>query len=690
MKPSKAFLIIATVFLTFALLLGGVYVYVSRTLTPEKMRDLIVAVLDENFPQAEVNVGDVDFKFGTSIDFVIKQIDVNGVAPLFSLRDAHIRIPIWAILKGGGIVELSIASPKINWRQSSEGNNWKLAMAGATPSDASMNQSVSEVHAGLPAFIMASRLNIKMRDSVITYEFSDKEKGELLISKFLVKEFGFENPAAFEIDTRLQMEEERFGTISSHILLIGEADLHRYVSDKRFSVVTVATISKTLAPQLAPITVPELRSELKLEIATDGLIGGTSKLNLKNSNITFSFKRENGGLSLADIQSNIITQDIIEIAGGGLSRFSAGKSQLNVSGSISRNEGSFAPDLKVELTPGASYAITPSIQSSLSASATLKDDKAELSALLGFLQGQLEIKATANFRSYLEPLVSKSTKLNLLVQGRNFNIASTDLESFKRDKDQPKSSLVSLFKKVRLFDSKLNLELESSFIVSHASTLNAQLVIDHKNNLNSKFEMNIGEGSIKVESKANLLKGISGTAKLVGTKVPGEVFNFLLEEDEGVLAGEIDLNVDTTLRGMAEDHQYRFEVAASKVRVEKINPVQWFNTVSSETLPLTKNGPTVDKSENFSSITSKGVMRNKVIKLSELKIEDIAKKYVIDGKGNISFLVDGRSELFLNYSSEMDIGVDVLPLMLVGNGFNLRPEIEYTIRNLTNKKSRNK
>src|SRR5690606_2300402 len=159
---------------------------------------------------------------------------------------------------------------------------------------------------------------------------------------------------------------------------------------------------------------------------------------------------------------------------------------------------------------------------------------------------------------------------------------------------------------------------------------------------------------------------------------------------QGSLSGEVDLNLKAKLKGQPSDHEYSFELNATKANIVKINPVEWFNTVSSEAFPITKNAPSSVGNTRFASIFSKGVLRNKILKVFEVKIDDIDKKYKIWGKGNLSFLSTGKSELFLNYTSEVDIGVDVLPLMMVGRGLNLRPEIEYTIRNLTNKKSRNK
>lgn len=685
MKPNKAFFIIATVFFTFAILLGGVYAYISRTLTPEKMRELIVTVLNDNFPKAEVVVGDVDFKFGTSIDFVIKEINVTGASPLFHLEDAHIRIPIWAILKGGGIVELSIDSPQINWLQTLSENNWKLAMAGARPSDSIVNKNVSDVHAGLPAFIMASRLNIKMRDTVITYEFSDKEKGELLISKFLVKEIGFENPAAFEIDTRLQMEEEHLGAISSHILLIGEADLHRYVNEKRFSLVTVATISKTLAPDILPVIIPEFRSELKLDVTAAGLMNGSSKLNFKNSTIAFNLLREDGFVGLKDIQASLVAQDLTEIAGQPIARIIPGRSVLNITGEIAALFESPRADLKFDLSPGASYQLTSNISAALTSSGTLKEDKLDLTTQLKFLQGQLDLSSYFDFKNFQSPLRSKSTELKLMIEGRNFNITNEDLRQITNAKKDSRLQLAGI-KILRDFTSSSMMSIESSFLASFPTTLVANATINEQNKLSSKLDLNVGEGTLKFEANSDLSEGLKGNAKLTTKILPGEVFNFLIDEGEGTLNGAIDANVTASLKGTAEKHDYRFDLDASKVSIAKINPVQWFNTVSSETLPLTKNKAGSDSKLAYSSITAKGSLRNKLLKFTELTIEDIANKYEIKGKGALSFDTEGEGELFLNYKSEMDIGVDVLPLKMVGPGLNLRPEIEYTIRNLTKKK----
>src|SRR5690606_22469337 len=106
MKPNKALLIIAVVYAAFAILLCVVYFYISTRLTPEQVRELTTQALRESFPKANVEVGEVSFNFSTSIEFLISKVRVANEIPLFSLENAKFKIPLWAILKGGGVVEL--------------------------------------------------------------------------------------------------------------------------------------------------------------------------------------------------------------------------------------------------------------------------------------------------------------------------------------------------------------------------------------------------------------------------------------------------------------------------------------------------------------------------------------------------------------------------------------------------------
>src|SRR5690606_40610710 len=94
--------------------------------------------------------------------------------------------------------------------------------------------------------------------------------------------------------------------------------------------------------------------------------------------------------------------------------------------------------------------------------------------------------------------------------------------------------------------------------------------------------MQIAEGNINFEGSSKNDDGLFGSASLIAKRIPGDALNFLMDEEQGSLSGEVDLNLKAKLKGQPSDHEYSFELNATKANIVKINPVEWFNTVSSE------------------------------------------------------------------------------------------------------------
>tara|TARA_R110000868_G_scaffold142387_3_gene359718 strand:- start:7303 stop:9510 length:2208 start_codon:yes stop_codon:yes gene_type:complete len=697
MKPNKVFLIIASVFLAFGILLGGIYFYITKTLTPENVRSLITKNLQASFPQASIVVGAVEFGFGTSIDFHIKEIKVFGKTDLFQLSDARLRIPVWAILKGGGVVELEVNAPKFNFLQlPNKDTNWSLAMA---TSDSSDEGELSVT--ALPAFLISSRLNIKMRDITLTYRLTDNNKGELKVSKLLIKELGLENPAAFEIDTSFEFEQEVLGIVSGKILLIGEADLHRFISEGKLAVLSVATVSNIGAKELLPIRFPDFRSEVKLEASRDGVMRINAKTSIRNGELSFQAIKEKSSLSINQINFAAPFQEVLEVIGYNIKGLSAGKSTASVTGAILFEQENLRPELAFNLSPGATYSYTSNINTSFDLSSKLIDNNLSLVLNNQMFQGRLitsmdyVLPQNFNFNSQVIKPVNLSTKgiglvlKKALIESLMDSSSSVDVQENEKDTDSAKKGFVLPFTH--------RLEIRESRFEDLLFELDHDLSLSRSAQVKSTLQLTVEQGKITSSIIANIGKETDGKASVQLTSFPGKAVNPFIEKSIGKLDGQLAGSADIAFKIDNQSLQFdgKYKVLMSNGRLDRINlndlllplksKLAQFSTKLDDTISQIKLEP------DFKKLEASGLVNNSRLNFKKFHLIAIKDKFDLKGSGHLSLKADSPSEVFAIYKDtdgnlssvlRAEIGTEELPLKLIGNGVNLKPELAYTIKKL--------
>tara|TARA_R110000868_G_scaffold99206_3_gene273152 strand:+ start:2714 stop:4912 length:2199 start_codon:yes stop_codon:yes gene_type:complete len=695
MKPNKVFLIIASVFLAFGILLGGIYFYISKTLTPENVRTLITKSLQTNFPHASVVVGAVEFGFGTSIDFRIKEIKVFGKTDLFQLSDARLRIPVWAILKGGGIVELEVNAPKFNLLQmANKSSNWSLAMAN------DHEDEVAADMASLPAFLISSRLNIKMKDTILTYRLADNNKGELQISKLLVKELGLENPAAFEIDTFFQFEQESLGVVTGKILLIGEADLHRFLSEGKLSVLSVATVSKINSEKLLPIKIPDFRSEIRTELFKDGNIKSNTKTTFKNAEVSLQLVKNSKSIKIEQLNFTSPLQDLVEVLGNAPVGLNPGKSTVALSGNVTVENDSLIPELAFTLSPGATFSLNPSVTTSFDISGKLSNRDLTLGLNNQLLQGRLitslQYKLPDNFEikpEQMRPLDISSKGLGLIIKKTvldSFAVTSKPAESdHDNESAKPKPFILPLNHRLEIRESRfedLPLEIDHDLSISNSGDVRSKMLVKaDKGQLNSNLNITIGEAS-------------SGKIVVQTARFPGRIANPFIEKTFGKLSGEIDADINIAFKQQKELLKYdgKFNVSMTGGRLEKVNlssiiaPLKEKLAILSS--KLDEAVAKINLEPDFKVLKAKGMVNNSSIRFKDFHFIAIKEKFDLQGKGVLALNDDDSSEIFATYKDidgnissvlKNEIGTEELPLRLIGKGTSLKPDMAYTLKNLS-------
>jgi len=707
MKPNKVFLIILSVFITFGVLLGGIYFYISKVLTPDNIRDLLTQNLKETFPKAKIEVGEVDFKFGTSIDFIINKINVETSEPIASVSDTKLRIPVWSILKGGGVVEVEINSPQFYWSKLKKSeSNWSQAM------NSSPKKTSSSVPVVLPAFLATSRLNIKMKDSKIKYHLSENEKGTFLISKLLIKELGLENPAAFEVDTTIVMQQDTLGEISANMLVIGEADLHKFISQGKLSLVSVATISKIKSLKNGVFPLSEIRMDLKSDIYKTGNISGDAKMSFYDSTLSLKILRKEQEIKIENIKAILSVKDFLSFAPAITNKVNPGKSQLNIDGNIDLSNEQIKPQLQLTMTQGLSYSyLGQSFQPTFSGS--LLDKNIDMKVDLPLYQGQsstsvrLTLPKEFNFDNYIPDVVIDTNATGLV-------ITKSDLEKINEASklsDSPKDTVENKTNADNEVDKTINKNeqrlsilpltwqlnvLESKFDEKDLS-LKANTKISSKGVLTFISQLNIASGTLSTDIDFQAVDN-SGKALLTFKKFPGSVVSPFVSQKMMSVNGEINGVVKTNFIKLNESYTYdsKYDLKVFNGKISKVDPSEWLASFIDAIKPFY---PTINEvvkdikiEPDFSVLELEGSATNEKLYFKDIFFKGIDNKFEISAKGTVFLNDSDESELLADYRDYKgnlsafllkEVGTEILPLKLVGLGTNIKPDISYTSKKLS-------
>ena len=157
---------------------------------------------------------------------------------MISVDQLVVKVPFWAILTGGGQVEIKLDAPQMNYQEFAEGNNWTYAMGGKkTPEELKADEKKAEEKAqdnkddnGSSAasalgIFGKSKINVKLSDVSVKYGLRDNSKGELKVSRFLIKGLNFESSTAFEVASTANFIMKDQSKVSFDTLAIGQFNI---------------------------------------------------------------------------------------------------------------------------------------------------------------------------------------------------------------------------------------------------------------------------------------------------------------------------------------------------------------------------------------------------------------------------------------------------------------------------------
>ncbi len=715
MKSNK-FKIIGIIAAVFIVLTAGVVYYASTKLNPEEIRKIAITQTEKVFPKGKANLESVHISWGLNFKIELHKFAINTTGPdgsaveMMAVDNMVVKVPLWAIITNGGVIEIQMDKPLMNYAEFPVGNNWTYAMGDKKEDD--KNEKTPEEKAAAQEKAIGifgkSKINVKISDVLVKYLLRDNSNGQITVSRFLVKGLNFESSTAFEIASDAKFVMADLSEVSFSTIAIGEiniADLVKNGSVSSLVIVKVNNISKTGLEW----KFPEITTNVNFLLTKDGEISGKVATTFESQNkIAADFKMTKQ-IEISNINVDIILKDIGLIMG--LDRaIDLSKAKLTARGGLIYTEDKkIDADLSFSIAPGIGYS---------------KDGIVATTSVEGsFKQKDIAVRVKADVLGGL---------VDTIINGEYDPNQKFDMKALKPFDIKVTATRLRIPEKViqqKLWakkDPAVAAKEEADAEAARAKAakegkpmpgLPAANINVNWSNINIGGEDFQGRGKIIVSSHAIAIDDMTfkfskGTGKLTQTMKLGVTSNesvfdlgikdlnlssfkpFLppfIENFTGTFSGKV--NGSATMFTSARPPKYDVNVAldAKNGEIKKLNIGEFINPLLAS-IPMIKDqvgDKQLKLDGNFETLSMKGRFTDTTYNLASVNFVGLNKKVEITGSGTIYPLVgapnNSSMDIYFTENAKIgellqkNVGAKVLPIRLSGPNYALKPEIQYTL-----------
>lgn len=705
-----------------ALLIFGVIYYVSTKLSNEDVKSFLVLKIKETMPGTRVSIKQVDYSLGFAINFKVQDLDIKlkknkPGGELFFVSKAFIRVPLWAIFSKGGIIDIIISSPQVNYYEYQNGlNNWGLGKSAkrvrrlnkkTVPPQTDGTEGGLDQTISLPIFFSKSKINIRSDNITVFYQTKEDIKGEFTVSKFLVKNISLNESAAFEMQSSIKITLPQERVFSSNILLIGEFDTPNFLeegllkskAEVRLTDNKLSGFSFSIPDSRADIFLfskqNDSRAELKLNLGdlldmrANILMGKTIQVDKLNAHFHLVPILKSSGISIKGLKLN--------------------DTKINISGAVRLSERPIL-NLKLKSINKIQYSLLKG-PIDIGLLGTIRKRRVGLNIPLETLSGTGVIA----IQTMLPPDITtvslqnlSGTKLKLSLD--RIKIAEEEIRQLiyserKQVSDQKIGSKNPSLKSVRqgqtrpFFIPNFQLRLSGKRMIIGKSQFKFNgLIMAQDNILQSRgLSVSVGKRKTKINFMSKMgLRSVSTKFDLNIQKVPVESFRFILpqylNQVSGIATTKLGGNLAIGENSLKYDIKLNSLIAHGGIENLKIND---FVTDYVRNIPILDkqiSKKDINISNKFKQFVIKGRFKETHYQVQKLDFIGNQNKIRIKGKGNLFPLSKKRKgAFFLTFKDnkgkigkqlKKNIGTNVIPVRLAGNGFALKPDYSYTAKKI--------
>ena len=712
--------VFAIVFIALVVATGGLFYYASTKLRPDEIKKMAIEQTQKIFPKAEVTLQNVEIGWGLNFKINLQKFSITAVkdnvkTEMMSVDQLIVNIPIWAIISGSGLIEVKLDAPLINYAEFSPvGNNWTYAMASPSSGPDEKKKEISEGGSS-PTTALGifgkSKINFKLSDILVKYMLRDNSKGEVKVSRFLIKGLNFESSTAFEIASNAKFVMKDNSAVGFDTIAIGEfnvADLINNGSVSSLIIVKVNNIFKTGLDW----KFPEITTNVNFMLKKDGELSGKFTTSFEAQNkISANFKMTKK-IEINDLNVEIFLKDIALIMGLDKS-IDLSKAKLTSKGNVIYTEDKkIDANVSFAITPGVGYS-KDDVTANTTISGEFKRKEILVKSKTELMDGEINTSTVGEFdpnekfdMAKLKPfdihIVASGMKIpEKFIRAKLWDKKTADVAPPKEELNEKDGSGQNVAKKpFGIPPSMLNIEWSNLNIGGEDFSGKGKIITSMSNvaidNLNFKFSKGTGKLSQTVALEKNS----------ANSKFNFEIANLNLssfkaflppfvENFTGLFTGKI--NGSATMFQTIKPPLFDINVIieAKNGEIKKLNISDYINPLLAN-IPIVKDkvkDKQIKVDGNFESFSMKGHFTNAQYNLASIDFVGINKKVQVTGSGDI-YPLPGSAKLssmevnFIDNTGKIsdvlqqNVGTKNLPLKVVGAGFDLKPDYGFTISKL--------
>ena len=714
---TKKIKIVGIIVAVFILLMVGVVYYASTKLNPEEIRKIAITQTEKFFPKAKASLENISISWGLNFKIQLHKFAINTTNPegttieMMAVDELVVKVPLWAIITNGGVIEIQLDKPLMNYAEFPIGNNWTYAMGDKKNEEIKDSKTIEEKSAEQDktiGLLGKSKINVKLSDVAVKYSLRDNSNGQINVSRFLVKGLNFETSTAFELasDAKFVMADKSqvsFGTI-----VIGEINISDLVKNGSVSSLVIVKINNISKSGLE-WKFPEITTNLNLLLKKDGEISGKILTTFESQNKIAADFLMTKQIEISNINVDIILKDIGLIMG--LDRaIDLSKAKLSLKGGLIYSEDKkIDADISFSITPGVGYS-KDGIVAHTSIEGSFKQKDIAVRIKTEVLSGVIDAIINGEYDLNQKFDMSALKPFDIKVTATRLKIA----EKFIQQKLWSKKDPAELAKEEAEAESKKAIAAKEG---EHSPGIPAA-------NINATWSsINIGgedfQGHAKIVTSSNAIaidnmtfKFSKGSGRLtqtmkLGSKSSESVFDLgitdlnlssfkpflppFVENFSGNFSGKVNGNAIIFKTNKSPHYDINVAIDAKNGEIKKLN-------ISEYIMPLIASIPVVkdqvqDKQlkidGNFDNLSMTGRFTEAAYKLANFNFIGLNKKVEITGSGTIYPLAgspnNSSMDVYFTENAKIgdmlqkNIGVKVLPIRLSGPGFAMKPEIQYTL-----------
>lgn len=720
---SKKIKILGALAMALLIVVCGVVYYASTKLNPEDIRKMAIEQTQKVFPKANVALESVEIGWGFNFKIELHKLALTTNDPdgnrveMMAVDELLVKVPLWAILTNGGVIEIKLDKPLMNYKEFHVGNNWTYAMGEKKEEAQEEKKSEEEMRKSQESAINLfgkSKINVKLSDVAVKYALRDGSNGQIVVSRFLVKGLNFESSTAFEVasDAKFNMADK--STVSFSTIAIGEINIADLVKNGSVTSLIIVKLNN-IAKSGLEWKFPEVTTNINLLLKKDGELSGSLLTSFESQNkISANFKMTKA-IEISDINVDIILKDIGLIMG--LDRaIDLSKAKLTAKGQVLYTEDKkIDADLSFGIAPGIGYS-HEGLVATTTVSGEFKKKDIAVRVKTDVLSGTVNTVVNGEFdpnekfdMKALKPFDIKVTAIGMKIP-----------EKLIQAKLWAKKDAAEIAKAQEAEKAKMEAEAKGDQVAADkaAGTLPPSSTLLQWSNINVGGEDFSGRGKIVTSAQAIAIDNMTfkfskGTGKLtqttrLGTKSNDSVFNMeiaslnlssfkaflppFIENFAGVFSGKVNGSA-SMYKVAVKPPRFDVNVAldAKNGEIKKLDVGEFVNPLLAN-IPVVKDqvkDKPLNVNGNFETLTMKGRFANEEYAISSFNFLGINKKVEITGNGTIYPLPGSKnSTMDVNFTEQegkiadvlsKNIGTKTIPMRLVGPGFGLKPDYQYTV-----------